>query len=147
MTGFGGHGPLSKSAGHDINYIALSGALHAIGGRDKPVVPLNLVGDYGGGRLYLAFGVMSAIYEAQRSGRGQVVDVGIVDGATSLMTEIYGFQRAGYELCSMSACLSLSIYYYLPAFSDTSLTIISSHPQSIDTCLLLIFLQVRPKQR
>ena len=96
MTGFGGHGPLSKSAGHDINYIALSGALHAIGGRDKPMVPLNLVGDYGGGSLYLAFGVMSAIYEAQRSGRGQVVDVGIVDGATSLMTEIYGFQRAGF---------------------------------------------------
>ena len=74
MTGFGGSGPLAKTAGHDINYISLTGALHAIGPAEKPTPPLNLIGDYGGGALYLAFGVMAAIYETQRSGEGQVVD-------------------------------------------------------------------------
>src|SRR5690606_31010147 len=86
MTGFGGDGPLAKVAGHDINYIALTGALHAIGPADAPTPPLNLVGDFGGGALYLAFGVMAAVFEARQSGRGQVVDVGMVDGAASLMT-------------------------------------------------------------
>src|SRR3990167_11273462 len=74
MTGFGQTGPLSQAAGHDLNYIALTGALHAIGGKDKPVPPLNLVGDYGGGALYLAFGLLAAIFERGRSGKGQVVD-------------------------------------------------------------------------
>ena len=96
MTGFGGTGPLAKVAGHDINYCALSGALHAIGPAEKPVPALNLVGDYGGGALYLAFGIMSAIYEAQRSGEGQVVDAGMVDGAASLMIPIYGLHASGY---------------------------------------------------
>lgn len=96
MTGFGGTGPLAKTAGHDINYISLTGALHAIGPADKPTPPLNLIGDYGGGALYLAFGVMSAIYEVQRSGKGQVVDAGMVDGAASLMIPIYGLHAAGY---------------------------------------------------
>jgi alpha-methylacyl-CoA racemase len=96
MTGFGGSGPLAKTAGHDINYISLTGALHAIGPAEKPTPPLNLIGDYGGGALYLAFGVMAAIYETQRSGEGQVVDAGMVDGAASLMIPIYGLHASGY---------------------------------------------------
>ena len=99
MTGFGQDGPLAKAAGHDINYIALTGALHAIGPRaeagGKPVPPLNLVGDYGGGALYLAFGVLAAVFERQRSGRGQVVDAAMVDGAASLMSIFHGLQAAG----------------------------------------------------
>ncbi len=96
MTGFGNYGPLAHTAGHDINYIALSGALHAIGSAEKPVPPLNLIGDFGGGGMYLAFGVMAAVYEAQRSGEGQVVDIGMVDGALSMMTPIYGLHASGY---------------------------------------------------
>lgn len=96
MTGWGQAGPLAPAAGHDINYIALSGALHAIGTKDgKPVPPLNLVGDYGGGALYLAFGVVCGILEARRSGRGQVVDAAMVDGAASLMSAFYGMYAAG----------------------------------------------------
>lgn len=95
MTGFGQTGPLAKVAGHDINYIAMSGALHAIGGADKPVPPLNLVGDFGGGALYLAFGLMAALIEAGRSGKGQVVDATMIDGAASLMTMMYGMAAAG----------------------------------------------------
>jgi alpha-methylacyl-CoA racemase len=86
MTGWGQSGPLKDAAGHDINYIALTGALAAIGERDKPVPPLNLVGDYGGGALYLVVGVLAALLEAQRSGQGQVVDVAMCDGAASLMS-------------------------------------------------------------
>ena len=96
MTGFGNFGPLSHAAGHDINYIALTGALHAIGPKENPVPPLNMIGDYGGGGMYLAFGIMAASYEAQKSGLGQVVDVGMVDGALSLMTPIYGLSASGY---------------------------------------------------
>ena len=96
MTGFGQQGPLAHAAGHDLNYIALSGALHAIGtAGGKPVPPLNLVGDYGGGALYLAFGLMAAVFERQRSGRGQVVDAAMVDGAASLMSLFYGLHAAG----------------------------------------------------
>jgi alpha-methylacyl-CoA racemase len=96
MTGFGQAGPLSQAAGHDLNYIALSGALSAIGpAGGGPVPPLNLVGDYGGGALYLAFGVMAALYERQRSGRGQVVDAAMVDGAASLASIFFGLQAAG----------------------------------------------------
>lgn len=96
MTGFGQHGPLAAAAGHDLNYIALSGALHAIGpAGGKPVPPLNLVGDYGGGALYLAFGLMAALYERQRSGQGQVVDAAMVDGAASLMSIFNGLAAAG----------------------------------------------------
>ena len=96
MTGFGQTGPLAGAAGHDLNYIALSGVLHAIGGAGgKPVPPLNLVGDYGGGALYLAFGVMAALFERQRSGRGQVVDAAMVDGAASLAAIFYGLHAAG----------------------------------------------------
>jgi len=96
MTGFGQEGPMSRAAGHDINYIALTGALHAIGRKGAgPVPPLNLVGDFGGGSLYLAFGIVCAILEARGSGIGQVVDAAIVDGAASLMTFAYGLMRAG----------------------------------------------------
>jgi alpha-methylacyl-CoA racemase len=87
MTGWGQHGPLAQAAGHDINYIALSGALAAIGERARaPVPPLNLVGDYGGGSLYLLAGILAAVLEARRSGAGQVVDAAICDGVLSLMS-------------------------------------------------------------
>ena len=96
MTGFGQTGPLAAAAGHDLNYIALTGALHAIGASGgKPVPPLNLVGDYGGGALFLAFGVMSALFERQRSGRGQVVDAAMVDGAATLSSLFHGLAAAG----------------------------------------------------
>ncbi len=95
MTGFGPTGPLAQAAGHDLNYIALTGALHAIGGGAKPVPPLNLVGDYGGGALYLAFGLLAAIFERSRSGQGQVVDAAMVDGASSLMSIFFGMAAAG----------------------------------------------------
>ncbi len=96
MTGFGQTGPLAQAAGHDLNYIALSGVLHAIGPvGGKPVPPLNLVGDYGGGALYLAYGVLAALFERQRSGAGQVVDAAMVDGAASLASVFYGLTAGG----------------------------------------------------
>jgi alpha-methylacyl-CoA racemase len=96
MTGWGQEGPLAHAAGHDINYIALSGALGSIGRRgEAPVPPLNLVGDFGGGALYLALGVVAGLLEAQKSGKGQVVDAAMVDGAASLMTAIYGIRASG----------------------------------------------------
>lgn len=95
MTGFGQTGPLAQAAGHDLNYIALTGALQAIGPEAGPLPPLNLVGDYGGGALYLAFGVMAALFERQRSGRGQVVDAAMVDGASSLMSFFHSLTAAG----------------------------------------------------
>ena len=95
MTGWGQEGPLARAAAHDINYIAIAGALAAIGPRDgPPVPPLNLVGDFGGGALYLAFGIMAALFERNVSGRGQVVDAAIVDGAISLMTAYQGLARS-----------------------------------------------------
>ncbi|MCT9810895.1 CoA transferase [Acidovorax sp. Be4] len=96
MTGWGQHGPLAQAAGHDINYIAISGALHAIGrSGEAPVAPLNYVGDFGGGAMLLAVGVLSALYEAQRSGRGQVIDAAMTDGAALLSAMFYGFKAAG----------------------------------------------------
>jgi alpha-methylacyl-CoA racemase len=96
MTGFGQQGPLAQAAGHDLNYIALTGMLHAIGpAGGAPTPPLNLVGDYGGGALYLAFGVLAALFERQRSGRGQVVDAAMVDGAASLGSVFYGLAALG----------------------------------------------------
>jgi alpha-methylacyl-CoA racemase len=86
MTGWGQSGPLANAAGHDINYIAVTGALAAIGPKEKPVPPLNLVGDYGGGALYLVVGILAALLEAKKSGQGQVVDVAMCDGAASLMS-------------------------------------------------------------
>jgi len=96
VTGWGQYGPLSQAAGHDINYIAITGALHAVGRRgERPVPPLNLVGDFGGGAVYLAMGMVAALFHAQRSGKGQVVDCAMTDGAASLMSMIYGFKAAG----------------------------------------------------
>ncbi|SEI89877.1 alpha-methylacyl-CoA racemase [Azotobacter beijerinckii] len=91
MTGWGQGGPLARTAGHDINYIALTGALAAIGGRNNTATPpLNLVGDFGGGSLYLAFGILAALWERERSGLGQVVDAAIIDGVSSLMSFFAG---------------------------------------------------------
>jgi len=89
MTGWGQAGPLARTSGHDINFIALSGALHAIGTVEGPVPPLNLVGDYGGGALFLAFGVLCALIEMRTSGRGQVIDGAMIDGAALLMAQSY----------------------------------------------------------
>ena len=95
MTGWGQDGPLAHRAGHDINYIAMAGALAAIGPDSGPVPPLNLVGDFGGGALYLAMGLLAALVEARASGEGQVVDAAMVDGTASLMTMFYGLKAAG----------------------------------------------------
>jgi alpha-methylacyl-CoA racemase len=95
MTGWGQDGPLAHAAGHDINYIALSGALHAVGAPDQPLPPLNLVGDFGGGALLLAWGMLAALWEARSSGQGQVVDAAMTDGAALLMAMIYGLKAAG----------------------------------------------------
>ncbi|UBM09497.1 CaiB/BaiF CoA transferase family protein [Cupriavidus metallidurans] len=96
MTGWGQTGPLAHAAGHDINYIAMSGALNAIGRKGQPPsVPLALVGDFGGGAMFLAMGMLAAIIEARNSGKGQVVDAAIIDGAVALTTAIYGLHAAG----------------------------------------------------
>ncbi|MBI1733640.1 MAG: CoA transferase [Candidatus Rokubacteria bacterium] len=97
ITGWGQDGPLAKAAGHDINYIALTGLLHAIGRTgERPVPPLNLVGDFGGGGMLLAFGMVCGLLEAQRSGQGQVVDAAMVDGAALLFGGLFGLHNAGY---------------------------------------------------
>lgn len=90
MTGWGQDGPLAHKAGHDLNYLALSGALHALGPRDKPAVPLNLIADFGGGALYLAVGVLAALQHAQCTGQGQVVDCAMTEGVISMLGMIYG---------------------------------------------------------
>ena len=96
MTGWGQHGPLAHAAGHDINYIAITGALASIGRSDSgPVPPLNLLGDFGGGSMYLVMGILAALFERQQSGRGQVIDAAITDGVISLMAAIQGFQGMG----------------------------------------------------
>ena len=95
MTGWGQTGPYAQAAGHDMNYIAISGALHAIGTKDKPVPPLNLVGDMGSGALYLAFGLMAGIISARETGKGQVIDCAMSDGSASLMAMFYGMKASG----------------------------------------------------
>lgn len=96
MTGWGQHGPLANAAGHDINYIAISGALHAIGrAGEAPVPPLNYVGDFGGGGMLLAVGLLAALHEAGRSGRGQVIDAAMTDGTALLSAFMYGFKAKG----------------------------------------------------
>ena len=97
MTGWGQDGPLSQVAGHDINYIAITGALNAIGRQGQPpTVPLNLVGEFGGGSLYLAMGILAAIYEVKNSGSGQVVDAAISDGTANLMSLVYSYYQTGF---------------------------------------------------
>lgn len=96
MTGWGQEGPMTNQAGHDINYIALSGALHTIGPKGGPPLPaMNLIGDFAGGSLYLAMGLLAALHEARASGQGQVIDAAMVDGVASLMGMVYGFRQAG----------------------------------------------------
>jgi alpha-methylacyl-CoA racemase len=97
MTGWGQDGPLAQVAGHDVNYISLTGALHAMGKKgEPPTIPLNLIGDFGGGAMFLALGVVSALFEAGRSGHGQVVDAAMVDGASSLIAFMHAAIAAGY---------------------------------------------------
>ncbi len=95
MTGWGQSGPYAQMAGHDLNYIALSGALHAIGPAARPIPPLNLVGDFGGGALYLAMGILAGLLHARETGQGQVIDCAISDGAASLMSMLYGYMADG----------------------------------------------------
>ncbi len=96
MTGWGQTGSMAPAAGHDINYIALSGALHAIGNKgEKPVPPLNLVGDFGGGGMLLAFGIVAGLFEATKSGQGQVIDAAMTDGSALLMNAIFGMMNSG----------------------------------------------------
>ena len=97
MTGWGQDGPMSKLAGHDINYISLSGALNSIGRKDSnPLAPLNLIGDYGGGGMHLAFGIVSGLIHALKTGEGQVVDSAMVDGSLSLMSFFYSLKEMGH---------------------------------------------------
>ena len=114
MTGWGQEGPLAAAAGHDLNYIALTGALHAIGRKAQPPTPpLNLLGDYAGGSLYLALGMLAAVIEARQHGRGQVVDAAIVDGAASLMTSVFGLYAGGLmSLERGTNSLDSGAYYY-----------------------------------
>ena len=95
MTGWGQEGPWAHTAGHDINYLSLTGALHAIGPAERPIPPLNIGADFGGGAMFLLLGVLSALLERAGSGEGQVVDAAMVDGASSLITMVYGFLAAG----------------------------------------------------
>jgi alpha-methylacyl-CoA racemase len=114
MTGWGQDGPLAQAAGHDLNYISLSGALQAIGRPgEKPVVPLNLVGDFGGGGMLLAFGIVCAVLEARSSGKGQVVDAAMVDGAVTLMAMFIGMKSLGMS-CDAPGThfLSGAAHYY-----------------------------------
>jgi len=114
MTGWGQHGPLAPAAGHDINYLALTGALHGIGLKDAPPVPpLNLVADFGGGAMMLAFGVMAALFESRRSGQGQVVDAAMTDGAALLSAMTYGMRARGeWTLQRQDNMLDGGAHYY-----------------------------------
>ena len=113
MTGWGQTGPMAHVAGHDINYIALSGALHAIGeAGGKPVPPLNLVGDFGGGGMLLAFGVLAALIERNNSGAGQVVDAAMTDGSALLMNAVFGLMHAGVWQERGSNLLDTGSHFY-----------------------------------
>jgi len=114
MTGWGQFGPLSKAAGHDINYISLTGALRAIGRKDaKPVPPLNLVGDYGGGAMFLVTGLLAALLETQKSGKGQVIDVAMTDGSAVLMSVFNTLHTMGLQSVEHgSNMLDSGAHYY-----------------------------------
>lgn len=129
MTGWGQDGPLAHCAGHDLNYIALSGALHAIGRAGMPPTPpLNLVGDFGGGALYLAFGLMAGLHCARTTGQGQVVDAAMLDGAASLMTTFFGLQAAGLHSSERGTNVldSGAPYYDVYACSDGKYVAVAS---------------------
>ncbi|MGQ0698051.1 MAG: CaiB/BaiF CoA transferase family protein [Panacagrimonas sp.] len=113
MTGWGQDGPLARIAGHDINYIGLSGALHAVGTKETgPLPPLNLVGDFGGGGMMLALGIVSALLESKTSGRGQVIDAAMVEGAGLLMAMMYGMRAAGRWTEPRAGNIFDSSFYY-----------------------------------
>lgn len=114
ITGWGRDGALANSAGHDINYIALTGALHAFGSAESgPIPPLNLVGDFGGGGMLLALGIVSALLECRVSGRGQVVDAAMIDGTALLMAMIYGYRAMGrWNAPRARNMFDGSAYYY-----------------------------------
>lgn len=113
MTGWGQEGALARAPGHDINYIALTGVLDAIGEAGKPVPPLNLVGDFGGGGMLLAFGVVSAVLHAVRTGQGQVVDAAMIDGASLLMASVYSAHASGrWRPSRESNRIDGGAYYY-----------------------------------
>jgi alpha-methylacyl-CoA racemase len=114
MTGWGQTGPLAQSAGHDLNYIALAGVLHQIGPTGgKPVVPLNLIGDFGGGGLLMAFGVVCGLWEARKSGKGQIVDAAMLDGALSFMAMFFGYREHGqFDDRTGSNLLGGGAHYY-----------------------------------
>jgi alpha-methylacyl-CoA racemase len=113
MTGWGQTGSMSQAAGHDINYIALSGALHAIGEKEgKPIPPLNLVGDFGGGGMLLAFGILAALFERASSGKGQVVDAAMTDGSALLMNAIFGMMHTGQWLERGTNFLDSGAHFY-----------------------------------
>ena len=95
MTGWGQTGPYAQAAGHDINYLAVTGALHMIGPKERPYIPANLIADYGGGAMYLAFGVLAALIHAQKTGEGQVVDSAMVDGTVHMMAQVWGNLAGG----------------------------------------------------
>ena len=95
MTGWGQTGRFAKTAGHDINYLAMTGALHAIGPKERPVIPINLVADYGGGALYLAFGIVAAVLHARQTGEGQVIDCAMADGTVALLSQVWGNLAGG----------------------------------------------------
>lgn len=141
MTGWGQDGPLAPRPGHDINYIGLIGALDAVGtAGGPPVPPLNLVGDFGGGGMYLAFGVVCALLERVRSGRGQVVDAAMVDGAASLMTYFHGMRAAGKWTGRGRTVVGGGAPYY-GAFETSDglyITIASAEPQFYTELLRLL---------
>jgi alpha-methylacyl-CoA racemase len=133
VTGWGRSRPLAQTAGHDINYIAITGALHACGTADSgPIPPLNLVGDFGGGGLMLAFGVVCALLEARTSGRGQVVDVSMTGGAALLMSMIYGMRANGrWPADRAGNVLDGSAYFYTcyPTADDAWMAVGAIEPQ------------------
>lgn len=114
ITGWGQSGPLARSAGHDLNYVALTGALDAMGrAGERPPIPLNLIGDFGGGALFLAIGLLSGVFEARRSGRGQVVDAAMVDGVSAMMAAIMGLRATGVFSTERGAnILDSGAYFY-----------------------------------
>lgn len=129
MTGWGQDGPLSQSAGHDINYIALTGVLHAIGRKGQaPTPPLNLIGDFGGGAAFLAFGLVCAMLEAKTSGKGQVVDAAMVDGAAFLMTPFYGMHAYGGFTAERGANITDGGAYYWEVYACANGEYISVGP-------------------
>jgi alpha-methylacyl-CoA racemase len=133
MTGWGQTGPLAQSAGHDINYISISGAAAAIGrvGK-KPAIPLNLVGDFGGGSMYLVMGILAALLEAQKSGKGQVIDAAMSDGAASLMSMFYSFHNSGMHSPNRGSNMldgGLPIYDYYETADGKAISIGSLEPQ------------------